>query len=343
MIPVHMLFMIRHRGDNDGQAKGTNDGLIERMVESMAHRKSDKPAATAASPSPYMSVTEAAEYLRVNTKKVYALVSEGKIPATKVTGKWLFPRKLVDQWLMESSHGGLLTDRLVITGSDDPLMRRAVMGLVKDLQGHAVIGYTIAGTQLGLGMLARNRVDVCSVRWGPARESQHRHAALLQQHPPHKSWVLVRAFARERGLMLGPGMDDVADVSLLFQPGVRWSMPADNTNADRHFQELCLQHDFDPGKLRVVQVVDSAREAASTLARRQADVAPGARSIAAEFGLDFVSLDWEAYDFALDRGVYFRTLFQRFMETLKGKDCRDFSQSLGGYDFQQCGQIIWSD
>ena len=89
--------------------------------------------------------------------------------------------------------------------------------------------------------------------------------------------------------------------------------------------------------------MESEREAASMLARQQADVAPGSRSIASEFGLEFVSIDWEAYDFALDRGVYFRTLFQRFVETLKSEDCQMYAQSLGGYDFQPCGQIIWSD
>lgn len=293
--------------------------------------------------SPFMSVKEVAEYLHLNTKKVYALVNEGQIPATKVTGKWLFPRKLVDQWLMESSHGGLLTDRLLITGSDDPLVRWAVMRLVKELEGRAVVGYTVAGTQLGLSLLARHRVDVCAVRWGPARESQHRHAALLQQHPPHKSWVLVRAFSQERGLMLGTEVDYMGDLSRLFRSGVRWAMRPDNTSADRHLRELCVHRDFDPAKLRVVRTVESEREAASMLARQQADVAPGSHSIASEFGLDFVSLDWEAYDFALDRGVYFRTLFQRLIETLKGEDCRTHGQSLGGYDFQQCGQIIWSD
>lgn len=298
---------------------------------------------TAAGSSPFMSVKEVAEYLHLNTKKVYTLVSEGQIPATKVTGKWLFPRKLVDQWLMESSHGGLLTDRLVITGSDDPLLQRAVTRLVKELEGHAVIGYTVAGTQLGLSLLARHRVDVCAVHWGPARESQRRHAALLQQHPPHKSWVLVRAFTQERGLMLGDDLDYMGDPSMLFRPGVRWAMRSDNPGVDRHLQELCARHDFDPARLRVVRTVESEREAASMLAGQQTDVAPGSRAIAGEFGLDFVPLDWEAYDFALDRGVYFRTLFQRFVETLKSEDCQSYAQSLGGYDFQQCGRIVWSD
>lgn len=290
-----------------------------------------------------MSVKEVADYLHLNTRKVYTLVNEGQIPATKVTGKWLFPRKLVDQWLMESSHGGMLTDRLVITGSDDPLVRRTVSKLVKELEGHGVIGYTVAGTQLGLSLLARHRVDVCGVRWGPANESHHRHAALLQQHPPHKSWVLVRAFSRQRGLMLGSDFEYMGDLSPLFKSGIRWSMRPDNTSADRHLRELCLKHQYDPAKLRVVRTVESEREAASMLARQQADVAPGSRSIASEFGLEFIPLDWEAYDFALDRGVYFRTLFQRFLETLKCEECQTHAQSLGGYDFHQCGRIIWSD
>lgn len=290
-----------------------------------------------------MSVKEVADYLHLNAKKVYALVSDGQIPATKVTGKWLFPRKLVDQWLMETSHGGLLADRLIISGSDDPVLRRAVNRLVNELDGRAVIGYTVAATQLGLALLARNRVDVCGVRWGPARESRHRHAALVQQYPPHKSWVLVSAFSRERGLMVGADFQYMGDISLLFQSGVRWVMRPDAASADRHLKELCVKHDFDPAKLRVVRTVDSEREAASMLARQEADISPGGHATATEFGLDFIPLDWEAYDLALDRGVYFRTLFQRFIETLRSDDCHRFAQSLGGYDFQQCGRIVWSD
>ncbi|MEZ5476415.1 MAG: helix-turn-helix domain-containing protein [Thiolinea sp.] len=40
----------------------------------------------------YMSVKQVAGYLHLNEKKVYELVRDNQIPATKVTGKWLFPR-----------------------------------------------------------------------------------------------------------------------------------------------------------------------------------------------------------------------------------------------------------
>ena len=101
-----------------------------------------------------MTVRQVADYLSLNEKKVYALVAEGKLPGTKITGKWMFPRELVDQWLIETSHGGVLTDRLVLAGSDDPLLYRAVMHLAAEIQGNALISYTSTGTRLGLTLLA---------------------------------------------------------------------------------------------------------------------------------------------------------------------------------------------
>ena len=154
-----------------------------------------------AEPPRFMSVKQAAAYLQVNEKKIYALVREGKIPATKLTGKWLFPRDLVDQWLLESSHGGLLTDRIVVAGSDDPLLFRAVTQVATTLQSKALISYAATGSQLGLTLLARRRADVCGIHWGPAEQSDQRHPALLRQYVQAGDWALVRLFRREQGLL----------------------------------------------------------------------------------------------------------------------------------------------
>ena len=42
---------------------------------------------------------ELAEFLNINEKMVYSLISDKGLPATKVTGKWLFPRHMVELWL----------------------------------------------------------------------------------------------------------------------------------------------------------------------------------------------------------------------------------------------------
>ena len=290
----------------------------------------------------FMSVKQVAQYLDIHEKKVYALAAEGVIPATKATGKWLFPRELIDQWITESAHGGVLTDRLVVAGSDDPLLFRAIMQLANEIQGRALITYTSTGTQLGLNLLARHRADICGIHWGPAAESEHRHLAVIRQYPRHREWVVQRAFYREQGLIIAPGARTDGDLQTLFAPRVRWAMRQEGAGSQRFLRETLARHNVDVSSLRVSAQAYSEREAASLVAMDQADVAPGARAAAAEFGLEFHSVGWEAYDFVLYRGVYFRLLFQKLLEQLKGSDCQRWAQTLGGYDFKDSGKLIWS-
>ena len=46
-----------------------------------------------------MNTKDVAAYLGINEKQVYALIKAGRIPGTRVTGKWVFPKKLIDEWI----------------------------------------------------------------------------------------------------------------------------------------------------------------------------------------------------------------------------------------------------
>lgn len=298
---------------------------------------------SAREPPRFMNVRQVADYLQVNEKKVYALVNEGRLPATRLTGKWLFPRDLVDQWLLESSHGGLLTDRIVIAGSDDPLLHRAVAMMAADLQGRALVSYAAIGTQLGLALLARRRADVCALHWGPASESLQRHPALLHQYVQHKDWILVRLFRREQGLMMTPGIWG-ADRRLeqLFSSEVRWVARQEGAGSQRFLREIVAEHRLDPADRRITARAYTERDAASAIATGQADVAPGVRAAAGEFGLEFLPIGWEAFDLALSRGIFFRTLFRGLLEQLRGAECQRLARVFGGYDLAELGSIVWT-
>ena len=306
----------------------------------------DKIAGPPDSPSKrprFLSVRQLADYLQVNEKKIYSLVRDGALPATKLTGKWLFPRDLVDQWLLESSHGGLLTDRIVIAGSDDPLLFRAITHVANTVQSQALISYTATGSQLGLSLLAHRRADVCGIHWGPVEESTHRHPALIRQFVQSADWALVRLFRREQGLLVSPGMWSAPiRVEDFFHPQVRWVERQEGAGSQRFLRELIARHDLDPAKRRITGHASTEREAASMLAMGQAEVVPGARAAATEFGLDFVSIGWEAFDFALYRGIFFRNLFQQLLDYLRGSDCRRQAKMLGGYDLAELGTLVWS-
>jgi excisionase family DNA binding protein len=295
----------------------------------------DKPVGTAGvepedrEPPRFMTVKQAAAYLQVNEKKIYALVREGKIPATKLTGKWLFPRDLVDQWLLESSHGGLLTDRIVIAGSDDPLLFRAVTQVANALQSRALVSYAATGSQLGLTLLARRRADVCAIHWGPADESYQRHPALIRQYVQAGDWALVRLFRREQGLLVSPGLWSAeVGVEGLFEREVRWVERQEGAGSQRFLRELISHHDLDPANRRITGRASTEREAASLIAMGQAEVGPGVRA--------------EAFDLALHRGIFFRRLFQRLLDYLRGNECRRQANMLGGYDLAELGNLIWT-
>jgi putative molybdopterin biosynthesis protein len=288
----------------------------------------------------FMTVRQISAYLQVNEKKVYALVNAGEIPATKATGKWLFPRDLIDQWLLESSHGGLLADRMLLAGSDDPIVYRAIMHIANEVQARALISYTATGTQLGLALLARRRADICGIHWGPAEESHQRHPALLRQHASHHDWVLVRACLREQGLILANGLGST-DPAHLFSRDMRWVMRQEGAGSNRFLHEVITRHGLDPAARRVSARAYSERDAAAAIAMGYADVGIGVRGAATEFGLEFMPIGWEAFDFAMHRGMFFRTLFQKLLEYLRSTECHRLAQKFGGYDFGQAGTLVW--
>jgi excisionase family DNA binding protein len=330
-------------------------------------------------------VKQAAEYLHLNEKKVYALVSEGRIPGTKVTGKWMFPRELIDRWMLESSHGGLLTDRLVLAGSDDPLLYRVIQHLARDTGARGLVSYTATGTRLGLELLQAHRADACGLHWGPSSESHLRHPALLSQFPGHRRWVMIRAFRREQGLMLHPSLVPTLpethvppgngngtgaqvfppprsyaasrdegeeplrrgfeitqpDLEGLLRRPLRWAMRQEGAGAKRFFQETLRRLGVAEEGLEVKTTALSEREAAVAISLGDADIAPGARSAARENGLAFVATGWESFDLALERGIYFRQLFQNLMARLSHPETASLSEQLGGYDMSETGRLVW--
>jgi len=290
----------------------------------------------------YMSVKQVANYLHLNEKKIYSLLSEERIPATKITGKWMFPRELIDKWMHDSSHGGLMTDRLVIAGSDDPLLYRVVLDYAVDTGSYALISYSPTATQLGLNLLESHRVDVCGIHWGPDTESHIRHPALLKQHSEARNWVLIHAFRREQGLLLKAG-SLVANqrIEELFSSPLRWTLRQPGAGAQRFLMEQLCRVNLNSDDLDCVTTALSEREAAASIAMGTADIAPGVRAAATEYGLDFIPIGWESFDLALPRPIWFRRLFQELIDRLRSPACQQQADRLTGYDLSNTGTFVW--
>ena len=292
----------------------------------------------------FMSVKQVSGYLHLNEKKIYTLVNKGQIPATKITGKWMFPKELIDKWMLDSTHNGLLHDRLIIAGSDDPLLHRIVNEFTESLGNRAVITYTATGTRNGLDLLNANRVDACCIHWGPENESITRHPSLLQQYSQNHNWVLIRAFKREQGLIYSSKLLlSTPEIPEIFDKKYRWAIRQAGSGSQRFLMEVLSKYHLNTDLLNVTSSALSEREAAASVNLNKSDIAIGTRSIASEFGLDFISLGWEVFDFAIPRNIWFRHLFLNLMSRIQSDAGQRVAEELGGYQIINSGKLIWGD
>jgi hypothetical protein len=44
----------------------------------------------------------------------------------------------------------------------------------------------------------------------------------------------------------------------------------------------------------------------------------------------------------MHRGIFFRRLFQRLLDYLRGNECRRQANMLGGYDLEELGNLVWT-
>ncbi|SKA49811.1 helix-turn-helix transcriptional regulator [Enterovibrio nigricans] len=291
----------------------------------------------------FMNARQVAEYLDLNEKKVYSLANDGVLPATKVTGKWLFPKSLLDRWLLESSHNGVFNDRLLIAGSDDPLLQHIVGKMAATLGSTALVGYTATGTKQGLSMLEKGHVDMCAIHWGTAEEARLRHPALLQQYTGHKNWVLLHAFERQQGLIVRPELVEyLNDPHHFINSDWRWVGRQEGAGSARALEEWLFRNGKTDDMLNVVDTCLSERELGSAIARGAADIGFGSKSAAGEFGLAFHAVADEAFELVIPKNIFFRALVQQVIHHLDAPDTRKKSEQFGGYNFQHAGKQVWS-
>ncbi|MCU0889629.1 MAG: helix-turn-helix transcriptional regulator, partial [Rubritepida sp.] len=78
-----------------------------------------------------MTLREAAAFLRLSERSLYAFAREGRVPGAQIGGKWVFPRASLARWLAAQAEAGLAPETRgvpppILAGSHDPLLDWAV-------------------------------------------------------------------------------------------------------------------------------------------------------------------------------------------------------------------------
>ena len=296
-----------------------------------------------------LNTKEVAEFLNINEKMVYALIADKGLPATKVTGKWLFPRQLVEQWLEnqtvnypEAAHllppyHGLL----IICGSNDILLDRTISLFNRLYPEHLAVFGNI-GSRGGLKALSRDLCHVASSHLLQEDEDEYNFEFAIQELEGIAP-VLVNFCRREQGFLVAKGNPKaISSVSDLGKPGIKIANRPEGTGT-----RLLLDRELEKAGIQGKQIEGYDQEFRSHLdvgmevLSGRADAAPAIKPVAGVLGLHFISLRWERYDFLILKERFFEQGVQLFLGILHESQFREIVEKMDGYDMSLCGKIVF--
>ena len=295
-----------------------------------------------------LSTREVAQFLNINEKMVYTLIAEKGLPATKVTGKWLFPRHLVEQWVENETinfpktrdplppYHGLL----IISGSNDILLDRTI-SLFNQLYPENVAVFGNLGSLGGIRALRRNLCHMASSHLLQENEQEYNFGFAedeLGQLP-----AVINFCRREQGIIIAKGNPrEIQGVADLGKPGLKIINRPLGTGTrlllDRELEKAGIEGERIEGYGRELQRhLDVGLEVLSG----RADAGPGIRAVAGLLELDFIPLRWERFDFLVLKDRFFDKGVQLFVGLLHEPAFKELAEDLSGYDLDFCSKMVF--
>jgi len=298
-----------------------------------------------------MSTKEVADYLRLKERKIYDLVSKGEIPHSRVSGKLLFPRTLIDEWVKQSTTGAELKSMrqapAVIAGSSDPLLEWAVResrcGLATMTYGSMDgIDRITAGAACAAAIHIPAGSDKLAGRLAGQREG--RNVALARDRLGHLDCVLLEWARREQGIVIAAGNPrKIASLADLKKPKVRVIQRQPGAGSYLLFLQLLTEAGISPDQLNIAApAAQTESEIAVAILDGRADAGLAVRAVARQFHLDFIPLTIERLDIAILRLSYFDAPWQTLMAFTRKPAFQRYAKSLAGYDISGLGTVMWN-
>lgn len=295
-----------------------------------------------------LSTREVAELLGVNEKMVYTLINEKGLPATRITGKWLFPKNLVEQWVESRTINypqppGSAVDipnLLLIAGSNDILLDKALALFRRQNPDHVAFFCNLGS----LGGLRALRQGLCHMATSHlAQDDGEEYNFTFAAREIEALPAVVNFCRREQGLLVPKGnpgkVKGIADIgSKELTIANRPLEASTRVMLDRELKSIGLDCRNVKGYDREFQThLDVGLE---VLAGR-ADAAPAIRAVAPLLNLDFVPLRWERFDLLIPKNGFFAKGVQHFLELLHGDEFQYLAENYAGYDLSLSGKMIY--
>ena len=288
-----------------------------------------------------MTTREVAAYLRIKERKIYELVKDGRIPCRRVTGKWLFPKALIDAWLEGDDSTprplpGFATPP-VIAGSQDPLLDRCLR------ESDCGLAMMPVGSLEGLRRFVSGDARLAALHvFDPNSETYNLKS--LQAATDGTGVVMIEWAVREQGLVVESGNPlGVAELGDLASPGVRLVLRQPEAGSQILLEHLFSKAGLDLNGIDVLpRPARTESDLAAAIAEGKADAGLAVAAVAQQHGLDFIPLHRERYDLAMRRRDYFEPPVQTLLGFARSETFRAELEGMAGYDCSNLGRVIFN-
>ena len=290
--------------------------------------------------NPFLTTREVADLLRVKERKIYELVAEQAIPVSRVTGKMLFPRDLVEAWVrrrVECAAGtaDLAPPPAVLAGSHDPLLDWAIR------ESGSEIATFFGGSIDGLTRMTSRKAFAAGMHvFDP--EIGEFNLSLVANELAGQPVVVIEWAWRTQGLVVASGnprgLASAADLA-----GVRFIPRQPEAGSHLLFRHLLAESGVGPDTIAMLDPpARTEADVALHVLEGRADAGLAVETVARMHRLGFVPLFRERYDLLVWRREYFEPPMQRLLAFCASAAFRRRATELGGYDLSGHGAVRYN-
>ncbi|MDY6904532.1 MAG: helix-turn-helix transcriptional regulator [Thermodesulfobacteriota bacterium] len=296
-----------------------------------------------------LSTKEVAAFLGINEKNVYTLVADKGLPGAKVTGKWLFPLHLVEQWVEANTlnhpdpRPKNLSDKLlVIAGSNDPLLEKTI-SLFNRNSPDCLAVFGNVGSMGGLSALAENQCHIAASHLVQNDDGDYNFAFAGETLPAMPA--VINFCKRQQVIIVAKGNPkNIQSVGDLAKRGVTIVNRSTATGTRRLLDLKLAEASVEADRIAGYDtVVDRHIDVGLEVFSGNADAGMAIKMVAQTLGLDFIPVAWERYDLLVSKAIFFDKAVQYFCGLLSEDEFAVMAQSLGGYDVSISGRIVFPE